>query len=848
MRAGLPQGTVTFVFTDIAGSTRLLLELGEERYAEALAVHRRVIRDAALAHDGVEVDTQGDAFFLAFPTADGAVAAAIAAATGLEPGPIRVRMGIHTGTPFLTEEGYVGHDVHLAARIAAVAHGGQIVLSGATAEAIGSPDGAVTAKATADSPGDWGRPVVRLTSLGEHRLKDFAAAVVIHQVGSEPFPPLRSLGNVSLPTPVSSFIGRESDVAAIQGRIREGARLVTLTGPGGTGKTRLAIAAARGLRDSFPAGITWVGLAAVREAGLVLPTIAGVLGVEGDLAAAIGARAMLIVLDNVEQVAEAAPDLAALLAACPGLALLTTSRVTLRIGGERAVPVDSLPLEDAIALFVDRSGLEATPDVEALCARLDALPLAVELAAARARLLGVRAVLDRLGGRLDLLRGGRDLDPRQQTLRATIAWSDELLDPAARSLFRQLSIFVGGCSLETAEEVLAADLDVLQTLLEHSLVRSTNGRFWMLETIRAYAAEGLAVAPDRAAVEAAFVAWALAFVEREDAFVRGPAQLGALERLDREIDNIRAAFALAVAAPEPEPDVVRRFAIASRWWLERRGFVAESRAWTAAALDQPDGDLGLRGWTLLNSATWDFVESHEGGNLARLEEASRLGEAVGDRVLVGSALENLGFLDDGPAGQARMEEAARIFAALGRDDQLARVTINLAARALNVGNDANAIAWFRDGAERAGALGNLHGLAMARAGEASGLALSGRAREAVDPILEAVAAFDAVGERSAFTWLLETTALVVGSEGLTELAQAMLESVAGAYERAAVGPEPSDLRLLAAARAALPDRDERAEDDASRATAREIEPRDLLGRWLAESAWARDASARPRPR
>ena len=471
MRPDLPRGTVTFLFTDIAGSTRLLDALGAEGYADALAAHRTVIREAAGVHGGVEVDTQGDAFFIAFPTAGGAVEAASLATERLADGPVQVRMGLHTGAPLVTDEGYVGPDVHLAARIAATAHGAQIVLSGATRAML--------------------EPTVPIRDLGEHRLKDIDRPIAIHQVGDGEFPPLRSIANTNLPTPVSSFLGRADDLAAIDAALGS-ERLVTLTGPGGTGKTRLAVEAARRRIGSFPAGVWWVELATITDVELLMPTVAGVLGAERELVEHIGDRRLLLVLDNLEQVAAVGPEIAALLAHCPGLVVLATSRTPLKVGGEREVRVASMAQDEAIALFEARSGLTRSPVVEELCRRLDSMPLPVELAASRSRTLGPQAILDRLGSRLDLLRGGRDRDPRQQTLRATIAWSEDLLDRESRRLFARLAVFVGGCSLDAAETVLDADLDALETLVEQSLVRQTDGRFWMLETIRAYATERFA--------------------------------------------------------------------------------------------------------------------------------------------------------------------------------------------------------------------------------------------------------------------------------------------------------------------------------------------------------------------
>jgi predicted ATPase len=470
MRPELPSGRVTLLFTDVEGSTKLLHSLGAEAYAEALAEHRRVIRDACAAEGGVEVDTQGDAFFFAFATAPGALQAASAFTDGLASGPIQVRVGLHTGTPLVTDEGYVGDDVHLAARVAATSHGGQVVLSEATAELVEA----------------------FCTDLGEHRLKDIAAPVSIFQLGDASFPPLKTISNTNLPRPASSFLGREAELHDVLSRIGAGARLVALTGPGGTGKTRLAIEAASTLVGHYTAGVFWIGLAPVRDPALVIETIAHVLGAKDGLAAHIGERDMLLLLDNLEHLIEAATGLSELLQSCPNLTLLVTSRELVRIQGEVEYPVPPLATEEAVDLFCARSGLPPTDEIAELCSRLDSLPLSVELAAARTKALTVSQILERLSGRLDLLRGGRDADPRQQTLRATIEWSYDLLQPAEQALFARLSVFAGGCTLDAAEEVADADLDTLQSLVEKSLLRFSSERYWMLQTIRELAEEKLA--------------------------------------------------------------------------------------------------------------------------------------------------------------------------------------------------------------------------------------------------------------------------------------------------------------------------------------------------------------------
>src|SRR6202158_5664241 len=385
VRRDLPVGTITFLFTDIEGSTTLLRQLGAEAYAQALRGHRRILREAFTAHGGIEVDTQGDAFFVAFPTAQGAVRAAAEALEGLATGPLRARMGIHTGTPHLSEEGYVGTDVHRAARIAASGHGSQVLVSSSTAALVGT-DG--------------------LRDLGLHRLKDLSAPERIYQLGTDEFPPLKTLHQTNLPIPSTPFLGREPELAQVRDLLsRDDVHLLTLTGPGGTGKTRLALHAAGTLADSYVHGVWWVPLAALRDPRLVLDTAAHALGARNGLVEHIADRSMLLVFDNFEQVSEAAADIAALLASCPNLDLLVTSREPLHITSEQQYPVSPLAREEGVALFVARAravkpSFQADAAVAEICRRLDDLPLALELAAARVKALSPAQMLARLERRL----------------------------------------------------------------------------------------------------------------------------------------------------------------------------------------------------------------------------------------------------------------------------------------------------------------------------------------------------------------------------------------------------------------------------------------------------------------
>ena len=473
-----PTGKVTLLFTDIEGSTRLLERLGTERYGEALELHRRLLREAFERYGGYEVDEEGDAFFVAFGSAPEAVAAAaraqraLASAEWPDGGAIRVRMGLHTGAPVPAPPKYIGIDVHKAARIMAAAHGGQVLVSAVTAEVVGA----------------------KLRQLGEHRLKDFDEPIALFQLGDGEFPPLKTISNTNLPRPVSSFVGRATEVADVIALLQSGSRLVTLTGPGGSGKTRLAIESAADLVGEFKAGVFWVGLAPLRDSALVLQTVAQALGAKEELQAHIGERELLLLLDNLEQVIDAAPELAGLLESCPNLRLLITSRELLRVRGEAEYEVLPLADPEAVELFCARAQIDPEPAIDELCRRLDNLPLALELAAARAKVLSPNGILERLSQRLDLLRGGRDADPRQATLRAAIEWSHDLLDEQEQRLFRQLGVFAGSFDLDAAETVADADLDVLTALVDKSLVRQTeDGRFFMLETIHELAVEQLEI-------------------------------------------------------------------------------------------------------------------------------------------------------------------------------------------------------------------------------------------------------------------------------------------------------------------------------------------------------------------
>jgi len=640
MRPAFPSGTVTFLFTDIEGSTKLLHELGAEAFADALAVHRRLLRDAFAGHGGVEVDTQGDAFFYAFPAGPEAVEAAHRGQEALSSGRIRVRMGIHTGRPHLTDEGYVGEDVHKGARIAAAGHGGQVLLSKETRELV----------------------AVEVMDLGEHRLKDFTEPVWIFQLGSERFAPLKTISNTNLPRPASSFVGREREVGEIVSLLKDRARLLTLTGPGGSGKTRLSIEAAAELVSEFRNGVFWVGLATLRDPTLVLETVAQTVGAKDRLADSIGEREMLLLLDNLEQVVESAPEIASLVEACPNLSILVTSREVLRVRGEVEYPVLPLAELEAVELFCARSRLEPDETIAELRRRLDDLPLAVELAAARTSVLSPAQILERISKRLDLLKGGRDAEARHQTLRATIQWSHDLLSQEEKTLFARLAVFAGGCTLESAENVADADLDLLQSLVDKSLLRHTEERFWMLETIREHALERLEESGEADRLRNRHAEHFLALAEEAEPSILGVSPQEWLDRLERDHDNLRAALNHLEASGEGE--LAQRLAgsVWEFWCL--RGHATEGWRLLERLLAMDGRPTPARAKALTGSTHLASTSGASGAaEMARAEEALALHRKLGDAWGIAFAEYQVGLAfagaDDFNAARPLMEESVR---------------------------------------------------------------------------------------------------------------------------------------------------------------------------------------------
>lgn len=724
----LPSGTITFLFTDIEGSTRLLQQLGE-KYTPLLSEHQQILREACETHHGIVVGTQGDSFFMAFPRATEAIHAVVQSQRALAAHPwtdgvsVRVRMGLHTGEPQVSQLGYMGMDVHRAARIAAAAHGGQVLLSQTSYDLVESelPEG------------------VTLRDLGEHHLKDLRQPKHLYQLVIEglpsDFPPLKSLevSPNNLPIQLTSFIGRSREMAEVKQLLSEG-RLVTLTGPGGSGKTRLALQAAAELIESFRAGVFFVALAPITDPGLVASTIAQSLGIAetagrsmvDGLTDYVQNKSLLLLLDNFEQVIAAAPLVAELLAACSELKILVTSREGLRISGERVYPVPPLALPDltqlpslaslsqyaGVELFIKRAQAvkpdfritdETAPAVAEICYRLDGLPLAIELAAARIQLLPPRAMLARLEHRLEFLTGGgRDLPARQQTLRHAIAWSYDLLNESEQALFRRLSVFVGGCTIDAVEAVAGDDsasvslLDQLGSLLDKSLLREvedTNGepRFMMLEVLREFGLEQLAASGEQELIQHRQATFFLALAEQAEASFESAAQVQWMNRMEQEHDNLRAALEWSKTA-EGTGEIWLRLAGTLGLFWEARGHFSEGRERLSAILStgMAHGQTAARAKLLARAAELAYRQSDYPATVSFAEESLAIWRQLGDRQGVASALIKLANAatekGDYATASGYLEEALEIWREIGDKHGIGRALISLGWSALRSGD------------------------------------------------------------------------------------------------------------------------------------------------------------------
>jgi predicted ATPase/serine/threonine protein kinase/DNA-binding CsgD family transcriptional regulator len=708
----LPTGTITLLFTGIEASMRHLQQLGE-RYSGVLAGFRQLLHSIFDQYHGYEVDTQGESFFVAFARATDAVSAAIAMQRALadyswpEGISVRIRIGLHTGEPLLTSEGYVGPDVQQAARIMDAGHEGQILLSQTTSNLVEQ-----------DLPDD-----VNLDDLGEHRFKDLGRPRRIFQLllSDIPanFPPLKTLDKypTNLPVQHAPFIGREREVDAVCDLLRrEETRLLTLTGPGGTGKTRLALQAAAELCETFADGVFFVNLVPISDPAFVMPTIAETLGIqEGPdrpllerLKENLREKQVLLLLDNFEQVVSAALQIVDLLDACLQLKVMVTSRVVLHVRAEHEFPVPPLPLPDpkqlpdlavlshytAVALFLQRA--QATkPDfqlthanaraIAEICAHLDGLPLAIELAAARIKLLPPQALLARIDQRLVMLTSApRDVPARQQTLRRTIDWSYDLLEDDEKILFRRLAVFVGGCTLEAAEAICIAPgdleedvLDGVARLVDKSLLgqeAAIDGepRLLMLETIREYALERLAESGEAEAVRRQHSTFFLALAEESFPKIDSPEQSTWYQRLEADHDNLRATLRWTLESQEAQMGLRLAGTLGCGFWISCN-HEREGRSWLEQVLAQPGAEertiaraRALRGLGLLAFTQGDFPEAQRS-----LEESVSIGRemgAAGTFDLAGAlhTLAHVALLQGNPSATLKLAgESLQLFQELG---------------------------------------------------------------------------------------------------------------------------------------------------------------------------------------
>ena len=782
----LPPTTVTLLFTDIEGSTALAERLGD-RWPGLLADHNRILREVFAAGGGNELGAEGDALFVAFAGAGAAATAAAEAQLALAShdwpvdAVIRVRMGLHTGEPTVTADGYVGIDMHRAARVTAAAHGGQVLLSQTTRDLLPAELDGLTFR-----------------DLGEHRLKDLSRPQRLHQlcIAGVPadFPPPRTLEGraTNLPAQPTLLLGRDQELEAVKTLLlREDTRMVTLTGPGGTGKTRLGLQVAADLVDAFPDGVYGVLLAPITDPDVVPLELARALGIEETpalsiadaLKAGLAGRRRLLLFDNFEHVGAAAGLLADLLAACSGLKLLVTSREPLRIAAERQYPVPPLGVSESTALFVERARAvrpdfeltdETAPIVAEICERLDRLPLAVELAAAWSKVLPPAALLRRLERRLELPAArSAGVPARQSTLRQTIAWSYDLLADEDRRLHARLSVFVGGFTLEAAERVVASDggADVLEgvgSLVDRSLLSESEDaagepRFTMLATIREYALEHLGESGEDVELRRRHALEFARFAEEADEGLRTDDQLLWFDRLEAEHDNLRAALDSSSASGDDETAL--RLGGALGWFWYTHGHALEGCSRLTELLARAEGapdELRARPLYALGVLLDQRGEPERAAEL--VERSLAIFRELGERGRVASALNSLGLIKRGlgalESARSLLEESIALRRALGDEAGAAGALSNLGVIAFEQGDLDEAEARLGETMELDRAHGNEWGSAVAADNLAAVALERGHRDRARELIREALATAQRVGDQELVAFGLEKAAVL----------------------------------------------------------------------------------------
>lgn len=792
-----PTGTVTFLFSDVEGSTELLQRLGE-RYDRVLNAHNRILREAFTTHAGVEVGTEGDSFFVVFPSARSAVEAALAAQRGLaahdfgDGVKVRVRMGLHTGEGRLVDGNYRGLDVHRAARIAAAGHGGQVLVSETTRALVEG------------SPGQE----IGFTYLGEHHLKDLEHPDHLYQLTAEglqsAFPPPRSVDSRphNLVAPVSSFVGREQQVRDVRKLLRDN-RLVTLTGPGGTGKSRLSVQVGFDLLPHFRDGVFLVTLAGISDPDLVPAAAAQALGVRqqgvGSLESAVrqhlASRDLLLILDNFEHVLSAAFFVSDLMASTTLLKILVTSRAPLRLSSEQEYPVpplslppesrpgglESLRTSEAVTLFLQRARAvrpdfqltrQNAEEIARICRRLDGLPLALELAAARIRTLEPSEVARRLDRSLSLLTGGaRDLPARQQTLRNAIAWSYDLLEPPLQDLFSKLGVFAGGFSLEAAEAICCDDaLDQLEVLAEQSLVRTTldqfGARYVMLNPVREYAREKLESTGAAAETLRRHAEYFLDLAERAGGELQGPSQVEWLRRLESENDNLRAVMGWALANGEDRIAARLGWALWMFWWLH--GHHQEGRTSMEALLRREPADAERCRAVAVAGAMAVVQADHATAN-AWFREGIALARQIGDVECLAFCLQSLGLsclnTMEWDEATSALQEALALYEQQGNLMMSAGSRTNLGTAAFMQGRLEEAEKHTGEGLALARRLGDPLGKYFGLYTLAQVAMVRGDLGKAAGLLKEGLAVVAEVGNPTRMTYYLQTYGMVLGVTG-----------------------------------------------------------------------------------